>query len=113
MSLIWGIPYLFIRVAVEEVSPATLVFARTTVAAVILLPIALVRTDIRSVLERWRWVVRYNPMTYLVEIFRAPLYNGWLPGPKTLAFAVLAAVSSLVVGWFFYSAKVEEYGLRN
>ena len=63
--------------------------------------------------ERWRWVVRYNPMTYLVEIFRAPLYNGWLPGPKTLAFAILAAVSSLVVGWFFYSAKVEEYGLRN
>jgi ABC-type polysaccharide/polyol phosphate export permease len=63
--------------------------------------------------ERWRWVVRYNPMTYLVEIFRAPLYNGWLPGPKTLAFAVLAAVSSLVVGWFFYSSKVEEYGLRS
>ena len=59
MSLIWGIPYLFIRVAVEEVSPATLVFARTTVAAVILLPIALVRTDIRSVLERWRWVVAF------------------------------------------------------
>ncbi|HVO49789.1 MAG TPA: ABC transporter permease [Thermoanaerobaculia bacterium] len=62
--------------------------------------------------ERWRWIIRYNPMTYLVEIFRAPLYNGWLPGPKTLAFAVLAAISSLVVGWFFYSAKVEEYGLR-
>ncbi len=62
---------------------------------------------------QWRWVVRYNPMTYLVEVFRAPLYNGWLPGPKTLAFAVLAAVSSLVVGWFFYSAKVEEYGSRS
>ena len=61
----------------------------------------------------WRWVLRYNPMTYLVEIFRAPLYNGWLPGPNTLAFAVLAAVASLVAGWLFYSWKVEEYGLRN
>ena len=27
MSVIWGIPYLFIRVAVAEVTPATLVFA--------------------------------------------------------------------------------------
>lgn len=61
----------------------------------------------------WRWVVRYNPMTYLVEIFRAPLYRGWLPGPNTLAFAVLAAVASLAAGWLFYSWKVEEYGLRN
>ncbi|MGA7989837.1 MAG: ABC transporter permease [Thermoanaerobaculia bacterium] len=61
----------------------------------------------------WRWVVRYNPMTYLVEIFRAPLYNGWLPGSNTLVFAFLAAVSSLAAGWLFYSWKVEEYGLRN
>jgi len=29
MSVIWGIPYLFIRVAVAEITPATLVLART------------------------------------------------------------------------------------
>lgn len=59
MSLIWGIPYLFIRVAVAEISPATLVFARTSTAAVVLLPIALLRTDLRPVLARWRWVVAF------------------------------------------------------
>jgi drug/metabolite transporter (DMT)-like permease len=59
MSLIWGIPYLFIRVAVEEISPATLVFARTGIAAMILVPIALLRTDYRSVLAHWRWVVAF------------------------------------------------------
>ena len=59
MSLIWGIPYLFIRVAVAEISPATLVFARTCIAAVILLPIALLRTDYRAVLVRWRWVAAF------------------------------------------------------
>ena len=57
MSIIWGIPYLFIRVAVEEISPAMLVLARTTIGAAILLPIALVRVDLRAVLARWRWVV--------------------------------------------------------
>ena len=59
MSLIWGIPYLFIRVAVEEISPAALVFARTGIAALILVPIALLRTDFRAVLVRWRWVVAF------------------------------------------------------
>lgn len=60
--------------------------------------------------ERYRFIIRYNPMTYLVEVFRAPLYDGWLPGPKTLAFASLAAVSSLVIGWLFYASHIEEYG---
>ncbi|HET9519969.1 MAG TPA: DMT family transporter [Candidatus Limnocylindrales bacterium] len=59
MSVIWGIPYLFIRVAVAEISPATLVLARTAIAAAILLPIALVRVDLRPVLARWRWVVAF------------------------------------------------------
>jgi len=59
MSVIWGIPYLFIRVAVAEISPATLVFARTAIAALILLPLAVVRTDLRPVVGRWRWVVTF------------------------------------------------------
>ena len=64
MSIIWGVPYMFIRIAVEEVTPATLVFWRTGIAAAILLPIALARSDLRLVLARWRWVVAFA----LVEI---------------------------------------------
>ncbi len=59
MSIIWGIPYVFIRVAVEEISPATRVLARTAIATAILLPIALLRVDLRAVLARWRWVVAF------------------------------------------------------
>jgi drug/metabolite transporter (DMT)-like permease len=59
MSVIWGIPYLFIRIAVTEITPATLVLGRTAIAAAILLPIALARTDLRQVLVRWRWVVAF------------------------------------------------------
>jgi len=60
MSVIWGIPYLFIRVAVAEITPAMLVLARTTLAAVILLPIALARVDLRPILARWHWVVAFT-----------------------------------------------------
>jgi drug/metabolite transporter (DMT)-like permease len=59
MSVIWGIPYLFIRVAVAEVSPAFLVLARTGIAAAILLPIAVVTADLRPVLARWRWLAAF------------------------------------------------------
>ena len=41
MCLVWGIPYLFIKVAVGEVSVPVVVFARTALGALLLLPLAL------------------------------------------------------------------------
>jgi drug/metabolite transporter (DMT)-like permease len=53
MCVIWGIPYLLIRVAVRELSPVTLVFARTALAALLLLPVALARRELRQLLPYW------------------------------------------------------------
>ena len=55
MSVIWGIPYLLIRIAVTEISPAALVLVRTSIAVAILLPVALLRVDLRPIFGRWRW----------------------------------------------------------
>lgn len=57
MCVIWGIPYLFIRIAVGELTPATLVFLRTAVAALVLLPIAIRWGGMRAVLDKWRALV--------------------------------------------------------
>src|SRR4029078_11610889 len=59
MSVIWGIPYLFIRIAVAEVSPAFLVPAPSGVASAILLPIALPPLDLTPIVARWRWVAAF------------------------------------------------------
>jgi len=64
MGVIWGIPYLLIKVADEGVSVPVLVFARTAIAAVLLLPVALRRRQIRVLLPHWRWLVVFA----LVEI---------------------------------------------
>lgn len=40
MGLIWGVPYFFIKVAVDEVTPATVVLARCVVGFLVLLPFA-------------------------------------------------------------------------
>jgi drug/metabolite transporter (DMT)-like permease len=53
MSVIWGIPYLFIRIAVSDLSPVVLVFARTAIGALILLPIVIARGELRGLLKSW------------------------------------------------------------
>lgn len=53
VGAIWGIPYLLIKIAVAEVSPPTVVFARTAVGAVVLMPFALRSGGLRPLRGRW------------------------------------------------------------
>jgi drug/metabolite transporter (DMT)-like permease len=60
MCVIWGIPYLMIRVAVRELAPVTLVFLRTGIAAVLLTPFAAARGELLPALRRWRPLLVYT-----------------------------------------------------
>jgi drug/metabolite transporter (DMT)-like permease len=60
MCVIWGIPYLMIRVAVRELAPVTLVFLRTGLAALLLVPLAARRDELRPLLGRWRPLLAYT-----------------------------------------------------
>jgi drug/metabolite transporter (DMT)-like permease len=60
MGVIWGIPYLLIKVAVAELSPASLVLLRTATGALLLLPVAAARGAIAPLRPHWRWVLVYT-----------------------------------------------------
>jgi drug/metabolite transporter (DMT)-like permease len=60
MGVIWGIPYLLIKIAVEDISPATLVFARTGLATVLLLPLAAARGLLAPLVPHWRPLLAYT-----------------------------------------------------
>ena len=61
LCVVWGLPYLFIRVAVRELPPPALVLLRTAPAALLLLPFALRRGEIRAHAPRaGRWVARLH-----------------------------------------------------
>jgi drug/metabolite transporter (DMT)-like permease len=53
MSVFWGIPYFFIKIAVRELDPIVVVFARVAVAAVVLLPVAVQQNILRPASKRW------------------------------------------------------------
>ena len=60
VSLIWGIPYLLIRIAVRNgVPPGTLAFARVTLAAALLLALAWRAGTLGSLRGRWKWLLAY------------------------------------------------------
>lgn len=60
LGVIWGIPYLLIKIAVEDFSPATLVFGRTVIAAAILVPIAAAKGHLRPLVPYWRPLLAYT-----------------------------------------------------
>jgi drug/metabolite transporter (DMT)-like permease len=94
MAVIWGIPYLLIRVAVAEVSPPVLVFVRTTIGAAVLLPIALVRVDLRPTIDRFGWVVAFAA----VEIAGPWVLLGWAEQHVTSSLAGLLVAGVPLVG---------------
>ena len=69
MCVIWGIPYLMIRVAVRELAPVTLVFLRTGIAALLLLPFALWRKELRALLPHWRALLLYTAIEVALPWF--------------------------------------------
>ena len=66
MCLIWGIPYLLIRVAVREITPAMLVFLRTAGSTLLLLPLAASHGELRSLLPRWRPLLAFTAVEIAV-----------------------------------------------
>ncbi len=64
MGVIWGVPYLLIKVAVEELEPSVLVLGRTLLAGLLLLPVAIARGHLRGLRSAWLPILAFA----LVEI---------------------------------------------
>jgi drug/metabolite transporter (DMT)-like permease len=60
MCLLWGLPYLMIKVAITEVSPPVVVLARTGIGAAVLLPLAIRSGRLVMLKRRWPWVLAFS-----------------------------------------------------
>jgi ABC-type polysaccharide/polyol phosphate export permease len=57
-------------------------------------------------------ILRLNPMYYLINLFRAPFYGGTIPSWTLLGISAGLASVTLVIGWFFFASKADEFAYR-
>jgi drug/metabolite transporter (DMT)-like permease len=110
LGLAWGIPYLLIKVAGEELPPSTMVLARTALAALILLPIALVRREVAPVLRHWRPVLAYTVAEIILPWYF--LAHAEQDLPSSTAGLLIAAVPILGVVVAAAGGRAETLGGR-
>ena len=68
VSVLWGIPYLFIKLAVEDLSPVMVAWGRIAVAFAVLLPYAIHKGALRGLGRHWKPLLIYS----IVEIVLSP-----------------------------------------
>lgn len=101
----WGMPYLFIRVAVQDFSTPTIIFSRVLVGALVLIPLAIHRKVLTPALKAWPWVLAYAALEmigpwYLITEAERTINSG-------LAGLLVATVPffGLLIGYFYMGDK--------
>ena len=99
LGIIWGIPYLLIKVGVESLSVSMVIFSRMALAALILLPIAIGTGQLKRLRGHWRWVIIFA----LVELTFTLLALTWAEQhiSSSLAGLFVAAVpiTTALIAW--------------
>jgi drug/metabolite transporter (DMT)-like permease len=94
VSVIWGMPYLFIKIAVEEISPSLMAWSRLAIAAAVLLPVAWKLGALRGLAARWRTLTVFAAVEMAVPW---PLLGfGEVHVSSSLAAILIAAVPLFV-----------------
>lgn len=101
VGIIWGVPYLFIKIAVEEISPAMVVLVRTGVGALLLLPFALRTGGFRSLRGRWTPVVLFAALELMGPWFLLSDAETVLPSSTTGLLVATVPIFGVILGrWF-------------
>jgi len=95
VSVLWGIPYLFISIAVDDgVPPAFLAWARVVLGALVLLPLAWHAGVLGSLRGRMRWLVPYAVAEIVIPF---PLIAAGEEHVSSSVAAILIAATPLIV----------------
>jgi drug/metabolite transporter (DMT)-like permease len=89
-SVLWGIPYFLIKVAVEDNSPAFVAWARIALGAVVLMPVAWRAGAFRGVRDRWRVVLLFAVIEICIPFTLIPVGERFIS--SSMAAILIAAV---------------------
>ncbi len=102
MSVIWGVPYLLIKVAVDEVSPVLVVFGRCAVGAALLLPWTVAKGLLRPALRHWRALLLFTALEmagpWLLLSYAEQTLSSSLTGLLVATVPFVAALAARLAG---------------
>jgi len=67
---------------------------------------------IENIPPHYAWILKLNPMYYIVRIFRLPVYEGVLPGLLDWIIASGCALVAVILGGLIFTNKSKEYAYR-
>lgn len=111
LGIAWGIPYLLIKVAVQELDPTMVVLGRTALGALVLLPLAFYRRQVLVVLRRWKPLVAYTLIEIVITWFF--LNSAETRLASSTAGLLIAAVPLVGVAVAFFFGRPERLSVGN
>lgn len=110
LGVIWGLPYFFIKLAVQELSPFVLAWARIGLAAGILLPVAWRRGAMRGLGRHWRPICAFALVEFVGPFCAISLGERWIASSIAGILIAMAPLTIVVLSRWF--ALHEHLGLR-
>jgi len=101
LGIIWGLPYLFIKIAVQEISPLDIAWGRITLAALILLPIAWQRGALRALITHKGAVFAFALAEFAIPFSTISLGERWIPSSITAILIATVPLTIALISRFF------------
>lgn len=101
LGILWGLPYFFIKIAVQEVSPFVLAFTRVALAALILTPIAWRRGALRALAAHKAAIVAFGLIEFAIPFSLISLGERWISSSVTGILIAMVPLSIALIQRFF------------
>jgi drug/metabolite transporter (DMT)-like permease len=101
LGIIWGLPYFFIKVAVQELSPVILAFSRVALATLILMPIAWRRGALRSLGKHKAAICAFGLVEFAIPFSLISVGERWISSSVTGILIAMVPLSIALIQRFF------------
>jgi drug/metabolite transporter (DMT)-like permease len=101
LGIIWGLPYFFIKLSVQELSPVVVAFGRVALATLILLPVAWRRGALRSVGKHKAAICAFALAEFVIPFSVISFGERWISSSVTGILIAMVPLSVALIQRFF------------
>lgn len=101
LGIIWGVPYFFIKLALEELSPFVVAWGRIVLATLILLPIAWHCGALRSLGAHRAAICAFTLAEFVIPFSAISIGEGWIPFSITGILIAAVPLTITLISRFF------------